>query len=270
MTDHGSEEATDIVSTMHWLHEAGVTAILADTPQNRFAAPKPVPAAKPIPPAATTRVTAGQKPAPKTASSTLAQVAQAQEIAQNCADLAALRSAMQAFDGCALKDTATQLVFADGTSDAALMIIGEAPGRDEDIKGLPFVGAAGQLLDKILLAAGMKRGDVYITNIVPWRPPGNRKPTPLETQICLPFIKRHIELVNPDMLLLLGGTPATTLTERVEGITRLRGRWHDIAISDHLTLPALPTFHPAYLLRQPAHKGMVWDDMLKLKEKLAA
>ena len=194
----------------------------------------------------------------------------AQAIADACTTLDQLKQALEDFDGCALKTTATQLVFADGDPGADVMIIGEAPGRDEDLAGLPFVGAAGRLLNKILAAAQMPRESVYITNIVPWRPPGNRKPTPLETQICLPFVKRHIALMKPKALLLLGGTPGTALTDRTEGITRMRGRWHDITLGGGSSVPALPTFHPAYLLRQPAHKSFVWSDMLALKESLAA
>ncbi|MEM6682144.1 MAG: uracil-DNA glycosylase [Pseudomonadota bacterium] len=198
----------------------------------------------------------------------LAQVAAAQRLAADCTDLPSLRQALEAFDGCALKQTATQLVFADGSGDAKLMIIGEAPGRDEDEKGVPFVGAAGQLLDKILAATGLKRSEVYITNVVPWRPPGNRKPTPLETQICMPFMLRHIALAAPQVLLLLGGTPTTALTGLSQGITRLRGRWHDVTLAPDAKIQALPTFHPAYLLRQPSHKALVWQDMLLLQERL--
>lgn len=256
------DESLDARAALRWLAQAGLTSIVADTPQDRtqpLAVPKAKASPQPAPAAA----------AKRPAASALAQVPEAQSLADACNSLPALKEALEHFDGCALKATATQLVFADGDPSADLMIIGEAPGRDEDLAGKPFVGAAGQLLDKILAAAQLPRERVYITNIVPWRPPGNRKPTSLETQICLPFVRRHIALAKPKVLLLLGGTPATALTDKTEGITRLRGRWQDIQVGDG-TVPALPTFHPAYLLRQPAHKAFTWADMLLLTEKLAA
>lgn len=255
------QDALDPRAAMRWLSEAGVDVVLSDTPQDRT---------QPITPAAIKKTLAQAVQKKPSAASKLDEVTNAQAIAQSCGSLEALKQAMVRFDGCALKSTATQLVFADGQPGADLMIIGEAPGRDEDQEGKPFVGAAGQLLNKILSAAGLPREQVYISNIVPWRPPGNRKPTDLETQICLPFIKRHIALAKPKTLLLLGGTPASALTGKSEGITRLRGRWQTISLDDGTSIDALPTFHPAYLLRQPGHKSFVWSDLLMLKEKLAA
>lgn len=248
---------------MAWLSNAGVDVILDEAPQNRTTPISATDIKRAL------KGPAAPKPRQPTAASGVAEVPHAQSLADACMDIPALKAAMEAFDGCALKTTATQLVFADGPSSADVMIIGEAPGRDEDLKGTPFVGAAGALLNMILEAAGLPRSSVYVTNIVPWRPPGNRKPTPLETQICLPFVKRHIALAKPKKLLLLGGTPATALTGKTEGITRMRGRWQDIELGADARVEALPTFHPAYLLRQPAHKAFVWADMLALKGSLA-
>ena len=180
-----------------------------------------------------------------------------------------LRATVAAFEACALKRTATNLVFADGNPDAKVMIIGEAPGADEDRLGLPFVGVSGKLLDRMLAFIGIDRSSVYITNVLPWRPPGNRKPTQAEVAVCLPFIKRHVELAAPKILVLAGGAAASTLLDTNQGISRIRGRWHDYS-SPGLADPiaALPTFHPAYLLRTPAQKRFAWRDLLALKLKL--
>lgn len=191
----------------------------------------------------------------------------ARALAANAHDLDALRQAVQAFDDCPLKKTATNLVFGDGNPNASVMLIGEAPGADEDRQGLPFVGVSGQLLDRMIASIGLDRSDVYITNILPWRPPGNRKPTPAETTMCLPFMRRHIELVNPSLLVFVGGTSASTLLNRSEGITRLRGRWLDYEFAGR-TIPAMAIFHPAYLLRQPALKREAWQDLISVKNRL--
>lgn len=191
----------------------------------------------------------------------------AAELAAQCHDLNALKAGIESFDQCALRATATHTVFADGNPEAALMIIGEAPGREEDRQGKPFVGESGRLLDRMLAAIGRDRSNTYITNVLPWRPPGNRKPTPAEITICLPFLKRHIELICPQVLLLTGGVAASALLERSEGITRLRGRWFEyIAAGNHI--PTMASFHPAFLLRQPEQKRRVWEDLLKIQEKL--
>ena len=194
------------------------------------------------------------------------------------ADLAAaattldeLKAAIQDFDGIELKQTATNLVFSDGVPTAKIMVIGEAPGSDEDRLGKPFVGMSGRLLDKILAAAGFSRtSNLYITNVLNWRPPGNRKPTPLEIHLSLPFLHRHIELIDPDFILCPGGISAVTLTGSADGITKLRGRWHDITLPSGKTYKLLPTFHPAFLLRSPSQKRQVWGDMLKLKDAVKA
>lgn len=180
-----------------------------------------------------------------------------------------LRTAVEAFESCPLKVTATTTVFADGNPEAALMVVGEAPGAEEDRQGKPFVGASGQLLDRMLASIGFDRTTFYITNVIPWRPPGNRKPTPQEVGMCLPFIRRHVELVAPKALLMVGGLSAQSLLDRTEGITRLRGRWFDYA-SPNLPgpVPAIASFHPAYLLRSPQMKKLAWRDLLLLRERL--
>jgi DNA polymerase len=193
--------------------------------------------------------------------------ASAAALAAAAQDLAALEQAMKTFDDCPLKHTAANLVFGDGNPEADAMFIGEAPGADEDRQGLPFVGVSGQLLDRMLAAIGLDRSSAYITNMIPWRPPGNRKPTPAETVMCLPFIHRHIALVDPKLLVFVGGTSASTLLQRSEGITKLRGRWLEYRF-DGRNVPAMAIFHPAYLLRQPALKELAWRDLLTIKQKL--
>jgi DNA polymerase len=179
-----------------------------------------------------------------------------------------LRAALDRFDGCALRLTAKQLVFADGNPQARVMLVGEAPGAEEDREGLPFVGRAGKLLDRMLAAIELDRRAVYIANIVPWRPPGNRTPTPQEAATCMPFIRRQIELANPDVLVCLGGPATQTLLGVKEGITRVRGRWFDYDTGTRATR-ALATFHPAYLLRSPGAKRLAWRDFLAIRNALA-
>ena len=192
----------------------------------------------------------------------------AREAAKSAKTLDELRAILEKFDGCALKATATRLVFADGNPRARVMLVGEAPGRDEDIEGLPFVGRSGKLLDRMLAAIGLDRTSVYIANIVPWRPPGNRTPTPQESAICLPFILRQIELVDPDILVCLGGPSAQTLLGIKDGITKIRGRWFPFDTGKR-EIRALPTFHPAFLLRSPLQKRFAWRDFLAIKKALA-
>ena len=160
------------------------------------------------------------------------------------------------------------IVFGDGDEKSDVMLIGEAPGADEDREGIPFVGLSGKLLNKMLSSIGLSRSEVYITNIIPWRPPGNRQPTIQETAACLPFIRRHIELINPKVLILVGGTASKTLLVRKEGIMRLRGPWFDYQKSDKTVIPALPIFHPAFLLRSPAQKINAWKDLLAIRSRL--
>ena len=179
-----------------------------------------------------------------------------------------LKSYMANFQGCELYKSSTNMVFSDGNPKSKIMLIGEAPGHDEDIQGKPFVGRSGKLLDKMLEAIELNREKVYIANIIPWRPPNNRRPTEEEIEICLPFIKKHIELINPKVLMLLGSTATFALLKNPEGITKVRGKWVDL-ILDNITIPTLPTFHPAFLLRQPAQKKYVWEDLKSLKKRVS-
>jgi DNA polymerase len=196
-----------------------------------------------------------------------AAIASAREAARTAPTLAALRALLENFDGCALKNTATRLVFADGNPEARIMFVGEAPGRDEDIEGLPFVGRSGKLLDRMIGAIGLDRSKAYIANVIPWRPPGNRTPTPQETQICLPFIQRQIELVDPDVLVTLGNPATQSLLQTRDGIMRTRGRWVDYDTGTR-KIRALATFHPAYLLRSPSYKRLSWQDMRSIAKAL--
>ncbi|WP_026381517.1 uracil-DNA glycosylase [Afifella pfennigii] len=191
----------------------------------------------------------------------------AREAARGAASLEELRAILEGFEGCNLKRTATRLVFADGNPEARVMLVGEAPGREEDIQGLPFVGRSGQLLDRMLAAIGLDRETVYIANTIPWRPPGNREPSPMERAICRPFISRQIQLADPDFLILLGNAAAKEMLETNTGITRLRGRWQDFDTGSR-KIRAMATFHPAYLLRNPMQKKLVWRDLLALAEAL--
>ena len=195
--------------------------------------------------------------------------ADAQRLALAATSIEEIRQALEGFDGCPLKATATQLCLYDGNPDAKIMIIGEAPGGQEDRQGKPFVGPAGQLLDRMLTAIGLDRSQVFITNLLFWRPPGNRNPTPAEIAVCLPFLERQVELLEPKLLLLTGGMSAKTLLNRSQGILKLRGRWDDYRhprLDD--PIPALPTLHPAYLLRQPAQKREAWRDLLAFREAM--
>jgi DNA polymerase len=195
----------------------------------------------------------------------------AAQLAAGATTLEALKAAIAAFDGSPLRETATNLVFGDGTAESGLMLIGEAPGGDEDRLGRPFVGVSGQLLDRMLASVGLDRTrNFYITNILPYRPPGNRTPTDAEILLFLPFLLRHIALVAPRRLVLLGGTAAKSLLRSREGITRLRGRWHQVTVEEDKTLPALATLHPAYLLRNAAAKRDAWSDLLLLRRTLDA
>lgn len=182
-----------------------------------------------------------------------------------------LVDSLRTLEGCTLKHTAMNLVFGDGSPNSGIMFIGEAPGEEEDRRGIPFVGRAGRLLDLMLGAIGYDRSQVYVTNVLPWRPPGNRSPTPAEIALCLPFVERHIELINPEVLVLLGGIAAKSLLGKTEGITRLRGRWFDYRTPNREPIiPALATLHPAYLLRSPAQKREAWRDLLILKRKCSS
>ena len=265
----------DLADLLRFYAEAGVDEALLDSPADRFAetaasqmvqAPAiraPRAAAQPAAPAA------ARQPVPAMAVPDETQVAKARELAAQAQTLQELREILNSFDGCNLKFTAKQLAFSDGNPEAALMLVGEAPGRDEDIQGKPFVGRSGQLLDRILAAIGIERAQgAYIANVIPWRPPGNRTPTPLETEICRPFIERQIELVNPKVLVTLGGPSAKTLLNTSEGMLKLRGKWKTHITASGTSIATMPTLHPAYLLRNPAHKKLVWRDFLEIRAKL--
>jgi DNA polymerase len=247
--------------------DAGVEAAFEDAPVDRIAE-RPKPASKaaraPSPvPAAPAHAAAPAGP------DVSAAIAEARRLAAGAKDLTELAAAIAAFDGCGLKfEGARQAVFSRGAADAPVMIIGEGPGAEEDQQGAPFVGRAGQLLDKMIAAAGLE-GRVFITNTVFWRPPGNRTPAPHEQAACAPFLERAIALVAPKFLLLVGGASAKSVLQRSEGILTLRGRWFDWRSNDgSIELPALPTLHPAFLLRQPMAKKKAWQDLLTLAERL--
>jgi uracil-DNA glycosylase family 4 len=258
--------------------EAGVDALLEETPADRFAGDEAAPRAEPARarPEAPTSAAARALPvrAPGVASRTApppppeTAVMAAREAAKSAATLEELQAMLERFEGCALRTTATQLVFADGNPKARVMFVGEAPGRDEDIEGLPFVGRSGKLLDRMMAAIGLDRRSAYIANVVPWRPPGNRTPTPQESAVCLPFTLRQIELADPDILVCLGTPSAQTLLNSKDGILKTRGRWFAFHTGTR-EIRAIATLHPAYLLRQPLQKRFAWRDFLAIKKALA-
>ena len=253
--------------------EAGVDAVLGEEPVDRFAdvdlVPLSVPATAQPAPAVPVRErrAAPLTPAVQVPPPPDEAIMGARDAAKSAMSLEELRAIMNAFEGCALKKTAKQLVFGDGSPQARLMFIGEAPGSEEDQKGIPFVGRSGQLLDRMLAAIGISRSDVYIANIVPWRPPGNRDPSPHESQTCLPFIKRQIELVDPDVIVCLGKPSTATLLGITDGIKRTRGRWFTYDTGKR-EIRATATFHPAYLLRTPIEKRFAWRDFLAIRKAL--
>jgi len=289
MTSIARQDPPGLAELFAFYAEAGAYDALTEEPVDRFAegarltqpAQPPAqaaarqapvsesgPSAAPRTPFRDQQASPAPRPAATAAVPDEAQAALARELAANAATLDELRQHMAAFDGCNLKFTAKSMVFADGNPDGAVMLVGEAPGRDEDIEGLPFVGRSGQLLDRILAAIGLDRTSVYIANVIPWRPPGNRTPTPHETEICRPFIERQIELANPKLLVTLGGPSAKTLLNTTEGVLRLRGNWRSHTTKSGTVIPTMPTLHPAYLLRNPAHKKLAWRDFLEVKAKL--
>ena len=267
------EPAPTVQQLLAFYLEAGVDCALADEPVDRLAEPDAVlPAAPPreVVPPRPLRETPAAMPAVPRREITVAPeavIASAREAARTAPTLEALRALLENFEGCALRHTATRLVFADGNPQARVMFVGEAPGRDEDIEGLPFVGRSGKLLDRMIAAIGLDRSKAYIANVIPWRPPGNRTPTPQETQICLPFIQRQIELVNPDVLVTLGNPSTQALLATREGIMRTRGKWFDYDTGTRV-IRAVATFHPAYLLRSPSYKRMSWQDLRAIAKAL--
>ena len=276
-----SRHRLDTVEMLRWLADMGADEAIGDRPVNRYVEAQSAPAAPLAATPGPTTPPADRPPAPRpavAASPELLAPSQgaedARETAAAAGTLEALRAALEGFEGCALKFTATNTVFSDGHPDAHVMFIGEAPGVEEDRQGKPFVGASGKLLDRMLQSIGLSRAGhgaegAYISNVLFWRPPGNRSPTTAEIAACLPFIQRHIELVQPKILVYLGGTAAKTMLETNQGIMRLRGKWFDHFTPglDH-PIPAMPTFHPAYLLRTPGQKRESWADLLNIKKKL--
>jgi DNA polymerase len=288
----------DALATLNWLLEAGADEAIGDAPVDRFSTrPNPPLAggsksAQPISGSGTAPNTSGAAPNSSARSGALPTLPQGEgkralanitpantaplatdgygsavEIAARCDTLPALKAALEAFEGSQLKKLATNTVFADGNPASRIMLIGEAPGRDEDAAGLPFVGRAGKLLDRMMAAIGLDRSTFYIINVMPWRPPDNRNPDPGEVAMCIPFLRRHIELAQPKILVLLGAVSARHVLGLNDGIMKLRGRWLEYRIGTEM-IPVLPTLHPAYLLRQPAHKKLAWRDLQSVGDKL--
>ena len=242
---------------LEWQVELGATEAIQDVPVDRYALETVVPK-KPV---------AQAEPPKRSSLPDTDAVSLAQQAAGRASDLAGLREALEGFGHCDLKKGAHNLVFADGDPSAKVMVIGEAPGRDEDRQGVPFAGPAGQLFDKMFAAISMTRSaggvaGLYVTNVLPWRPPQNRDPKPDEIAMMAPFVKRHIELARPELIVLMGNIPCQALLGR-RGITRLRGNWHEVS-----GIPALPMFHPDQLLRNPLAKREAWADLLSLQAKL--
>jgi DNA polymerase len=264
---------------LRWYMEAGVDETMGEEPMDRYATSRRAAEsrASAVPPAqpAAARRPAREHDQPAAVEASFLTASElpgtAAHLATGCHDLQALRHAMEGFEGLALKQAASSTVFGDGNPEASVMCIGEAPGQEEDRRGLPFVGPSGKLLDRMLASIGLDRTTCYITNVVPWRPPANRKPTPDEVAVCMPFLSRHIELVDPQVLILLGGASAAAVLAKADGINRLRGRWFEFN-SPGLPrpIPALATFHPAYLLRTPEAKRDAWRDLLMIKRRMDA
>jgi uracil-DNA glycosylase family 4 len=289
----------DKKALLEWYAEAGVDEAVDDKPSDHFVAPKissPLEgegrrraatylenaASSPTQPSPSRGEGLNRSANPKveipvirsqSAAPAAASVIQAtaRVLADQCNTLDELRAAVLAFEGCALKKSASKTIFGDGNEKATVMLIGEAPGAQEDIQGIPFCGPSGQLLDKILASIGLTRAEnIYISNTIFWRPPGNRQPSPEETAICLPFVEKHIALIAPRLLLLCGGTATTTLLQKDMSISRLRGKFYEYS-NRYLTapIPSLVIYHPSYLMRQPSQKKQAWHDMLLIKDFLA-
>jgi DNA polymerase len=279
----GMASARDLAALLAWYGEMGVDQVVADGPTNwldkgprapgdglkleaQLAPPqRHAPLAPPVTPSAPS-LPAASRQFPSALPD--AAVMAARDAARRARTLDELGATLAGFDGCTLKATAANLCFFRGAARSRLMFIGEAPGRDEDLAGKPFVGRAGQLLDKMLAAIGLGEGDVHITNIVYWRPPGNRTPTPQEAQVCRPFLERQVELVAPEMIVLLGGAAAKHILDVAEGIMRIRGKLREVTIGGH-EARAMATLHPAYLLRTPGAKRLAWRDLLAIRAALA-
>jgi DNA polymerase len=288
---HSDQRRSEALDILRFYVEAGVDVALSEEPIDRFAesqaiagqsaerrnareqprgeraSPPNAPAASPSPSRPSAPSVTGSSSA--FAAPSEAVVMAAREAAALAETLDKLRTTLARFEGCNLRLTATNLVFADGNPEARVMFVGEAPGFEEDMQGLPFVGRSGQLLDRMMAAIGLDRSTAYIANVIPWRPPGNRTPTPQETEICRPFIERQIALADPDFLILLGGAAAKQILKTSEGVLKLRGHWRRYD-TGRREINAMATLHPAYLLRQPLQKRLAWRDLLSLKKALEA
>ena len=263
-------ENLGIKEILDWYITAGVDEICGEVP---FALAEPEQEVrKPLPVAAVAARPAESSARPATtelAQATISACQSARELCMKAETLADLKALVEGFDGCALKLTANKTVFGYGSENARLLLIGEAPGADEDRSGVPFVGRSGHLLEKMLKAIGFDRDDCFITNVLPWRPPGNRTPTEGEIAVCLPFLKRQIDLVSPEAIMILGGSAANALLDNGEPISKMRGKWLEYKKTDGNTVPVLESFHPAYLLRNSGQKAKAWVDMLRMKQKLS-
>ncbi len=244
------------IALVKWLKEIGDDVLTASNPSQLIDEPVQTLKKKPV--------VTGAQPAQKDV-----QVSAVRELVQRAQSLADLRQIMENFDGCDLKKVANKMVFGDGNPESKIMLIGEAPGADEDREGLPFVGVSGKLLDQMLACIGLNRSNYYITNIIPWRPPGNRNPTPEEIAMCMPFVERRIELIQPAVIVMIGGVAAKSLMNVATGITGLRGSWHEYKTpGGTASVQSFAIYHPSYLLRSPGQKRVAWHDMLVLKQKL--
>ncbi|HTJ58582.1 MAG TPA: uracil-DNA glycosylase [Devosiaceae bacterium] len=272
MTANRPLNDAEALAALEWYRAVGVDVAVGELPVDRFATSQIVPRRVATAEGGTSGAAAAilnraTPPAPVAEAPAIivnADPSETRALAAEAKTLDELRAIMEAYDGCVLKKRATQLVFADGNPEAEIMLVGEGPGADEDRIGKPFVGRAGQLLDRMLASIGLDRTKVFIANMVPWRPPGNREPTPEEMALCTPFLHRQIELVAPKILVTLGNVPTQSLFDTKAGITRTRGQWRQLTVNSH-TMQAIATLHPAYLLRQPAAKAQAWRDMLALK-----
>ena len=264
-----------LLAMLAWQVEMGADEAVLDTPADEPAgssAADVISGACPQPPTSVSSSgvsSSGVLSATATTAATASDHPQPQKTPDHLTSLADLAAALEQLEACPLKHTASAMCFADGNAGARLMIIGEAPGRDEDRLGVPFVGAAGQFLDRMMASIGLDRSGVYLTNFLPWRPPGNRTPTAEETDMLLPFLFRHVQLANPELVLVLGGAPAKAILNKGDNILKLRGRWHDIDYGDGIMRPTMASLHPSYLTRSPAQKRLAFDDWLGLYRRLA-
>ncbi|MCR9139059.1 MAG: uracil-DNA glycosylase [Alphaproteobacteria bacterium] len=282
------KNSAELAAVLHFYAEAGVDCALNDVPNDLFkesedakSRPRSAGPAQPVqqtghndalhPGSVRSQAAEPSQPSHSQRPATVPDetaVESAREAAGAAGSIDALREALASFNECNLRFGAKSTVFADGNPEADIMFIGEAPGRDEDRQGLPFVGRAGQLLDRMLQAIGLDRTSSYITNIIPWRPPGNRTPTPLEIELCRPFVEQHVRLVNPKILVFMGNVPTKTLLETNRGILSIRGTWSTYHSKSDTDIPAMPTLHPAYLLRNPVQKRLSWQDFLNVRARL--